>query len=209
MSATTRTKQGGPATERHEGDYYRTPAWCVRAIFPWLPPGGMNFRVVDAGAGDGAISLALTAQGASYCRENMVCVETNLDRAAQCRAYRFRTHEMDFLAFDAGGIDAIVMNPPFDNAIAFVQHAIECTPRPVFALLRLPWLASRSRADFHRAHPAHILVLPRRPSFTADGKTDATDYAWFAWNTSDDRGERLIEPGRWDVLDVEPKEPRR
>jgi hypothetical protein len=52
-------------------------------------------------------------------------------------------------------------------------------------------------------------VLPRRPSFTADGKTDATDYAWFAWNTSDDRGERLIEPGRWDVLDVEPKEPRR
>jgi len=42
MSATTRTKQGGPATERHEGDYYRTPAWCVRAIFPWLPPGGMN-----------------------------------------------------------------------------------------------------------------------------------------------------------------------
>ena len=32
-----------------------------------------------------------------------------------------------------------------------------------------------------RAHPPRVHVSPKRPSFTPDGKTDATEYAWFTW----------------------------
>lgn len=34
-------------------------------------------------------------------------------------------------------------------------------------LLRLNWLGSQERSAFHRAHPADIYLLPKRPEFTA------------------------------------------
>ena len=37
----------------------------------------------------------------------------------------------------------------------------------VALLLRLNWLGSQERAAFHRAHPSDILLLPKRPEFTA------------------------------------------
>jgi hypothetical protein len=49
-------------------------------------------------------------------------------------------------------------------------------------LLRLNFLGAQRRRDWWKAHePAALFVLSARPSFTQDGKTDATDYAWFAW----------------------------
>lgn len=37
----------------------------------------------------------------------------------------------------------------------------------VALLLRLNWLGSQDRAPFHRAHPADIYILPKRPEFAA------------------------------------------
>jgi hypothetical protein len=37
----------------------------------------------------------------------------------------------------------------------------------VALLLRLNWLGSQERAMFHREHPSDILLLPKRPEFTA------------------------------------------
>jgi hypothetical protein len=68
-------------------------------------------------------------------------------------------------------------------------------------LLRLPWLGSQKRAQWQRENPSNIHVLPKRPSFTADGKTDATEYAWFIW--SSDVG------GHWSILHIDPADSKK
>lgn len=78
----------------------------------------------------------------------------------------------------------IVMNPPYSLALPFVAAALEVVRSQagtVAALLRLGFLASRKRRDWWQSHPADVYVLSERPSFTGDGRTDATDYAWFVW----------------------------
>jgi hypothetical protein len=113
------------------------------------------------------------------------------------------------------------MNPPFSHALPFVEHAV-AQMRPggrVAALLRLAFLESAERLAFHRANPADVHVLARRPSFLtkeqkkrmheealarweAEGRhgprplppsTDSCAYAWFVWG---------LGGGKWSVLDV-------
>lgn len=112
----------------------------------------------------------------------------------------------------------VIMNPPYLKAREFVEAALrwvrtttvkktsEKKYATVAALLRLPWLASKGRVDFHQKNPSAIWVLPDRPSFTGDNKVDATDYAWFVWTKNP-----AIQPGTWKILDMagKPKLPRK
>lgn len=52
----------------------------------------------------------------------------------------------------------------------------------VCMLLRVNFLGSQKRAAWMRANTPSVYVLPKRPSFKSDGKTDATEYAWFLWD---------------------------
>lgn len=186
MSATNRSDV------RHPDDFYATPAWATLAILRYAArPGDI---VLDPACGDGAI-LDVAAE----C--NFKTIGLELDEGRARRAAGHGKHVAIIRdALDVGAwprAEAIVMNPPFGCAMEFVERAIaeaRVCDANVAALLRLPWLASRKRVAFHRAHPSDVYVLPRRPSFTPDGKTDATDYAWFVWGPS--RG------GRWSILDV-------
>jgi SAM-dependent methyltransferase len=103
----------------------------------------------------------------------------------------------DFLGFPfERRFDLIIGNPPYKMAQEFVERSFDLlTPLGTVAmLLRLNWLASKKRIDFHLKHPADVYVLPRRPSFTGDGSTDASEYAWMVW--SQGRG------NRWFILEV-------
>jgi predicted RNA methylase len=160
-------------------DFYETPSWAVRAIFPHLPVVEGKTRILDPGCGTGAI---LREIGAHY-PENEVCgLEIDSGRFEACSASTdLPVLQGDFMNH-SDRWDLIVSNPPYSFAIEFVQHALSLAP-VVAMLLRLPWLASQKRAQWHRENPAHVCVLPKRPSFTVDGKTDATEYAWFIWGT--------------------------
>lgn len=191
-------------------DFYRTPAWATEAIVPVLRsalnrrdrsqgriPKPDTWTILDAGAGDGAI---LSVVAASFPESLVFGVEID-PRHATCTTPPEITRG-DFLAdewrADDDDIDAIVMNPPFSQAREFVERGLELVrPRNgvVLALLRLNWLAGLTRAEFHRANPSDVYVLPRRPSFTDDGRTDASEYAWLVF-----RGPET--GGRWRVLDV-------
>lgn len=98
----------------------------------------------------------------------------------------------DFLQHDERcRFTTIITNPPFYLAEEFVRKALRCADH-VAMLLRLAFLESRKREQFHVEHPADVYVLSRRPSFLANGATDSCAYGWFVWGP--DRG------GRWQIL---------
>lgn len=115
-----------------------------------------------------------------------VCVEAG--HAARLPA-RSLVHA-DYLQLDlrAAGLrpQVIVGNPPYSHAEAFVRKALADVRDDgcVAFLLRLGFLASARRYSLMQAHQPDVLVLAERPSFTADGKTDASEYGWFVWHRS-------------------------
>ena len=171
--------------KRAKGDFYETPAWCVDAIIPHLPFDTATF-VVDAGAGNGAISAAISSRFKSL---EVLGVEKNPELVEQARArglYAAEFVEGDFEKWSPNAApEIVIMNPPFSRALEFVQRGLHVVKRGgiVCALLRLSFLASKSRREFLKKHRPDVYVLTKRPSFTGGG-TDATDYAWFQWHVN-------------------------
>lgn len=154
MSATNR------GATRHAADFYATPEAAFRPLLPYLAktPG----PIWEPACGDGRII--------SWMREFGI-------RAGGADL----TEQYDFLKDNEYNGETILTNPPFSLALEFCDHAIKHAPH-VFMLLRLNFLASRKRRDWWRQHtPSALFILSERPSFTTDGKTDSTDYAWFYW----------------------------
>jgi hypothetical protein len=81
--------------------------------------------------------------------------------------------------------EVVIGNPPYSLAEAFVRRSRSLWPgAQVMFLLRLGFLASAERASLwaDAGHP-DVYVLPDRPSFTGDGRTDGADYAWYVWGS--------------------------
>jgi hypothetical protein len=152
-------------------DFYRTPEWCVQALYQKVL---LPNPTLDPCAGDGAL---LRAAPGSKCRgiekdprlveagkelgTNLVCA----DGLEESWKYQF-----------------VLMNPPFKDATTWVQKAIN-EAESAAILLRLGFLASQRRRELLQERPPGFLViLSKRPSFTPDGKTDSYDYGWFIWH---------------------------
>ncbi len=94
----------------------------------------------------------------------------------------------DFLSPDNdwgdSSYDIIVANPPFSIAESFIWKSLELLhPRGVMVyLLRVNFLSSLKRRKLYAERPPQeVHVLQRRPSFSYDGKTDMTEYAFYVW----------------------------
>lgn len=186
MSATNR------GAERHKDDFYRTPSWATDAVLPHLPLSG---RVLEPSAGDGGIVARLLLAGVQ--REDVLGYEIDQERAAACAGLGVAVRIADFLQAVPEQVALVVTNPPYRLAQEFIDAAlrwVEASGGTVAMLLRVNFLGGQKRASFHRAKPADIYVLPRRPSFTGSG-TDACEYAWMVWSPT--RG------NRWHILDVD------
>lgn len=175
MSSTGRgPRLGGP------DDFYVTPSWVVdRLLDVWTPPPG---TLLEPAAGDGAIIRAINARIGAQ----------NLWVAVECRATAapkiqgaYATAIADFLTWEPAPhlvtqVTAVITNPPFKDAEAFVRRASDMFPEAALAfLVRLGFLASEERISLWRDLGApDVFVLPNRPSFTPNGATDSSDYAW-------------------------------
>ena len=168
MSAT------GRRPKRIELDFYETPAWLVEAILPHVVTPETR-SVIDPCCGTGAILDVLRAS--TGCELYGIEVEPGRWHEAQAKGHRVMCENALFVPWF--GADVCLMNPPYMLAERFVEESLKRTSVTA-ALLRLNFLASQHRATFLRANPCEVYVSPRRPSFR-DGKTDATDYAWFVW----------------------------
>lgn len=172
-------------------DDFQTDLWVVQAILPYLPIYGVR-RVVEPCAGLGNILNAVEKRWNGAELAGYEIQEKYIGKHPRVR-------HVDGLdpGLSWGKPDLIITNPPYKKAMEFVIRAFEeIMPGGTIAfLLRLGWLCSLGRSDFHLAQPADIYALAKRPSFTGGG-TDMTEYAWFVWGPG--RG------GRWFILNNRP-----
>lgn len=187
MSATNR------GAERRADDFYETPGWCVWRLLEtlplplrgmWLEPCAGNLAIVGAVNGFEGYGPTWT---------------TNDIRLESSANFHF-----NFLDYDLAQArwDVVITNPPFSLAAEFIRHALPLAPWVVM-LLRLNFLGSAKRSAFFRKEMPDVYVLPNRPSFTEDGRTDATEYAWMVWTP-----ERGRTRGALEVLAETPAEER-
>lgn len=206
MSATRKTKPdtSGP----READFYPTPAWAVEAVAELMldsRPKDMPV-IYEPGAGDGAILRALSARAVIGPEGPVTPRRAKMsdfrgceirDEAAQlCRGMGYMVWTMDFLKERpavTSDIGLFVANPPYGGRLNLAQKFIERMLElahdgaSVWALLRINWLldgeASVGRQTWLRTGPGtpNVFALNKRPSFTGDGRADATTYCWAQW----------------------------
>ncbi len=165
MSATNR------GATRKDFDFYETPEWLTRAIIAYLPESPA--MILEPACGSGAITRVLRKQfTAAYIEGIEIDPKHGLG-------------SVDFLkAKLRPEFDLIITNPPYAQALEFIQTAFKWRRNAtsvVCMLLRLNFLGGQERAGWLRANMPSVYTSPRRPSFTGNG-TDATEYAWFVWD---------------------------
>lgn len=181
---------------RSESDFYATPPSATEAFFRWLGEestkvtefGKVTFRsdrsrILDPCAGDGAILRV-----AKYTGRDTLAVELRDPCRIPLEAIGptwigDALGPQDWSANVLRGC-AIVTNPPYGLAQEFIET---WRPRVRWSawLTRLGFLASQKRAAWFTARPPdHVLILPKRPSFTGKG-TDSCDYAWVVWDNDE------------------------
>lgn len=153
-------------------DFYATPKEAVEAL---LKVEKLK-NVLEPCCGDGAISKVL--------EEHKIQVNSSdlYDRG-------YGRSPMDFAAYEKWSGD-LCTNPPYNQALQFVEHAVEIVQGKSCFLLRLQWLAGQKRKRFFKEHPpirVHVLSkrIPRmhRPDYTGFKFTSTIDFAWFAWES--------------------------
>lgn len=177
---------------RVEKDAYFTPPKPVRQILAAIRrehlPDLHRRKVLEPSCGAGNI-LAEVVSFAGVSPKLCTGVDiVERPRPASLSSCTFMT--ADFLKAEvrADEFDLVIGNPPYINDLPerFVRRLMatsQVVDLPVIALLlRLGWLASAKRAEFHARFPADVHVLSERPSFTNDGRTDGCDYGWFVWS---------------------------
>jgi SAM-dependent methyltransferase len=204
MSATNRPKKDGTKTVRDPNDHYRTPGWATKLLLqepsfsPLLFTGA---SVLDPGCGTGAITQELVTYSADRAL-NWTVVGVESDNALFCRALAevkiptaatwgkgtaLSIYRGDALNDGRVDADIVIGNPPYSQAAEWVRYFTSLRqggrPNTVAFLLRLNFLGSaKKRLDILQGPMTpDVYVLSKRPSFTGDGKTDATEYGWFVW----------------------------
>jgi SAM-dependent methyltransferase len=180
MSATGR---GG---ERHERDFYETPLDVAQKALSMLPedlsgPMYQSYaRILDVGAGTGVWGKAALKR---WPNAHVEGIDLTPQSSQHCRYDVW--HQRDFLTADLGKFDAVIGNPPYNQAEQFVLHGLQHLQRggSLLLLLRLGFLEGKGRMSriWSKHPPSDVAVLSRRVSFTGDGRTDATAYGIFRW----------------------------
>lgn len=171
---------------RDPDDYYETPAWAVEALLDRLviPP---TARILEPGCGTGAILKVLRNR---YPEAYLEGVELHPGRAERSRPFADVIHAVDFLRENPHlghgdrRFDFSIGNPPFSLAAEFIARSLAIAD-VVCLLLRVNYLGSDKRAAFHREHPAHLDILPKRPSFAKSVRC-AEKCGWETLTRTDD-----------------------
>jgi SAM-dependent methyltransferase len=157
--------------------FFSTQPRVTRAILPHLGirPG---MRILEPSCGKGAIARVLREE---YGKTIVIVgIEIDKRRAAQARKAKvgelavfdlveatdlFKVKPEEFEA----PFDIAITNPSFSIWLPVAEHCFQFAPTTTL-LLPLNAISSKKRSDWWRAHPAHLRVLSKRPSFAISVK---------------------------------------
>lgn len=182
---------------RDPHDHYPTPVDLIAAC---LAPYASHFdrpHILDIGAGDGAWGRAARAL---WPAAHITGVEL---RPVEPAPEYDHWHTGDYRTLPDSLFDLVIGNPPYRDAEAVVREGLRRVygRGAVIMLLRLAFLEGQARGrGLWREHPpVRVRVLTRRPSFTGNGKTDATAYAVFEWAAEPGRKPPVIGWLNWEI----------
>ena len=174
-------------TIRREADFYETPEWCTRALMESLEIDiALSHKIVEPCAGNGAISRVIK-EYVPKC----TLVQYELNKNKKLEQYGDVTFG-DFLknVRKDRDVNYVITNPPFTYSQEFIDACRTNYPNAeIIMLLPFSFLGSAKRHDWWKKNtPNMFSVLSDRPSFTDDGKTDSSVYAWYRWLYSNEPG---------------------
>lgn len=174
ISATNR------GSKRIEADFYATPIKDIHKFLDFYPLQEGN--ILEPSAGNGNFVKVLRERES---RLHITSVELRQEEFDNLNTYSDEVIIGDFLNLDiTNKYKTIIGNPPYSLAIEFVEKCLDLLEDEgeLILLLRTAFLESKKRHDFWKRNPLNgLYVLSQRPSFTGNGKSDATSYSWFVW----------------------------
>jgi hypothetical protein len=169
-----------PLSERGH-DLYETPPEATIAL---MRVEKLPHRIWEPACGRGAIVSVLRGAGHDVVASDI----ENYGIPITAPGYWCRDFLLEHTA--PVGTEAIITNPPYRSAAAFVRHALTLCPRVVM-LLRLAFLESMSRTDILEGGKlARVYIFRNRlPMMHRDGwagprASSAIPFGWFCWDAS-------------------------
>jgi hypothetical protein len=180
-----------PLRARDKTDWYPTPqALCDWAVAELLPADFTPRSVLDPGAGTGPWGRAARKRWGD--EPVIMGVELRDQPNPDPDVYDhwlIADYLGTFLREDGAGNgwDLVLGNPPYSLAEKFIRSGLYDVDTPgghILFLLRLGFLASQARGKglWAQHPPTTVYVCSRRPSFTGDARTDATEYGIYHWS---------------------------
>lgn len=167
--------------KRRDFDFYPTPYYVAEDALSFLPDDLQPARILDPGAGTGIWGNAARKR---YQDAIITGVETRIETAKPV-AYDVWIHDDFLLTQPSFPYNLVIGNPPYDRAEQFIRHSMRYLDNGgyIIMLLRLNFLEGQGRAKgLYREYPLkQVVVRAARVSFTGDGQTNATAYAYFIW----------------------------
>ena len=185
----------GPKENRQEADFYPTPPEATQALVDWMRLSQASSLMViwEPACGEGQISKVIEATGHNV-------LSTDLRNTGYgIGGVNFLTRKLH--------CDAIITNPPFALAEAFIRHALEITPTVAMLVKAQFWHAAKRYALFQQHPPAYILPITWRLDFLGQGQP-MMDCAWNVWlpGVTETRYQPLRRPATQAGFDFEEEE---
>lgn len=178
---------GALVNGREKADWYPSPANAAKMLLDHLPPClRLGSRIVDAGAGNGALMRPLLEKGYDVLGYEIEDRGDLLGNKIKIKDW------FSVISEEIQGVTDIIMNPPYADADAFLLHAMAITGPEVriHALLRHTWPCAKKRR-WARMHLAHTIVCGRLKMLPAGrveldkGHNGTVDFSWFTFDRQD------------------------
>lgn len=143
-----------------EKEYYPTPDETVQRLFSIIPI-NPEWTYLEP------------------CRGKAQAIYKHMPEGSQWAEW---SEGVDYLETRFSPVDCIITNPPFSLTQQFLEKSFQEADVVIY-LQRLNYLGSKGRKDFWNNHkPTNMIILSKRPSFSGDGNTDPTDYAFYVFD---------------------------
>lgn len=160
----------GKIEDRNHLDFYPTPSDVTIALMDFLKlPKG---KIWEPACGDGAMAKVIERYG-------------HLVWPTDIRDTEYSWLKHDFLATEVPYcFDAVITNPPFNNAHKFIKEALRHSNIVCMLLKSQYWHAASRVTLFNKYKPSWVLPLTWRPDFTGEGASQM-DVLWTVWMKDD------------------------